>query len=130
MGWKFIEDEKGRFIMAYWTEIEYDTVINAYCKMWLAQEKGNSVDVSQVVKECTAALNDSRSYNAVRRRFSNISYVFSMHGLPHVNNLNPLDHISDTCAEFIWNKAQKRLKTNKVYRERMQTVQNAKAGKR
>jgi hypothetical protein len=99
--------------MALWTEKEYNTVIDAYCKMWLNQKKGNPVDVSRETKDCVAALNNSRNYNSVRRRFSNISYVFSKHGLEYVNNLKPLKNISDTCAEFIWNKAQKRLGKNK-----------------
>jgi hypothetical protein len=97
--------------MAYirWTEKEYDAVIDAYCKMWLDQRRGEPVDISQATRECVAALKDSRNYNAVRRRFSNISYIFSFHGLDYVNNLKPLENISYTCAEFIWNKAQKRL---------------------
>jgi hypothetical protein len=96
-----------------WTEQEYDTVIDAYCRMWLDQEARGFVAIAQTTQKCVAALNGSRNYNAVRRRFSNISYVFSIiHGLDYVNGLKPLEHITDACAEFIWDKAQKRLKEN------------------
>jgi hypothetical protein len=99
--------------MNRWTEQEYDTVIDAYCRMWLDQNAGRFVGVAQTTQECVTALNGSRNYNAVRRRFSNISYVFSIHGLDYANGLKPLEHISDACAEFIWDKAQKRLEENK-----------------
>jgi hypothetical protein len=101
--------------MAYtkWSEREYDTVIDAYCEMWLDQTRGRPVDAAQAVKECVTALNDSRNYNSVRRRFSNISYVFSIHGPDYVNNLKPLEKISDECAKLIWDKAQRILERKK-----------------
>jgi hypothetical protein len=96
-----------------WTEKEYDTVIDAYCKMWLDQKEGKPVDAAQAARECVVALGDSRNYNSVRRRFSNISHVFSIHGLRYVNSLRPLENISDKCAECIWGKVQEKLKKNK-----------------
>jgi len=89
-----------------WNEEEYNAAIKAYCQLWLRQKNGKPIDVTQAAKECSAILNNSRTPRSIRMRFSNISYVFSIHNLEIVENLKILEHITPDCAEYIWKKVK------------------------
>ncbi|MDR0321950.1 MAG: hypothetical protein LBI28_10635 [Treponema sp.] len=95
-----------------WNNNEYDIVISAYCELWIKQKNGKSIDVAQATRDCSIALNGSRSPGSVRMRFGNIAYVFSLHNLEIVENVQALQNITIECSEYIWEEIKRNIYKN------------------
>jgi hypothetical protein len=93
-----------------WNDNEYNVVINAYCELWIKQKNGENIDVAQMAKDCSVELNGSRNPGSIRMRFGNIAYVFTIHKLEIVKNVQILQNISTNCSEYIWEIVRKNIK--------------------
>lgn len=77
------------------------SIVSNYCGLWRNQNEGKSVSVTKAINECAAELRESLNYDTVERVFRNISYVFSIHELNYVNDIEPLGNMSDTYIESL-----------------------------
>lgn len=76
-----------------WTDAELTACVNAYRHLWVAEQRGEALNKSQLRRETVKGPLSFRSEGAYERRMQNISAVLDELGIPRVAGYAPLKNL-------------------------------------